>query len=253
MDWINISRMLESLLLPPGALILLALLALLMARISARGGRIGIATVVLGLYVGSVPLTAGMLAGLLQFYPALSAEQALESGADAIVVLGAGTRRNAPEYGHATVSALGLERLRLAARLAKATGLPVLTSGGQPILDTSSEARRMAAVLQQDLGIDIVWLEERSRNTAENARYSATMLRENNVERVILVSHAIHMPRAVASFRDTGLTVIPAPTGFYRSQLDPLSLRSWLPNPGAAFFIASAVRELVAIAWYRFK
>ena len=50
--------------------------------------------------------------------------------AQAIVILGGGVRRNAPEYGGDTVGRLTLDRVRYGAFVARATGLPVLVTGG---------------------------------------------------------------------------------------------------------------------------
>ena len=51
--------------------------------------------------------------------------------AKAVVILGGGVRRNAPEYGGDTLATLTLERVRYGARVARLTGLPVLVSGGR--------------------------------------------------------------------------------------------------------------------------
>jgi len=58
-------------------------------------------------------------------------------------------------------------------------------------------------------------LENDSENTAENAFYSAEILREKNIKTIILVTSAMHMPRSVALFEAQGLNVIPAPTGLF--------------------------------------
>ncbi len=92
------------------------------------------------------------------------------------------------------------ERIRYAARLAKASGLPVLTSGGLHYGTPPSEARIMAQSLLDDYGVPVRWEEGRSRTTWENARFSAEMLREAGIRRVILVTSAIHMPRSIWSF-----------------------------------------------------
>ncbi len=106
------------------------------------------------------------------------------------------------------------ERIRYAARLAKASGLPVLTSGGLHYGTPPSEARIMAQSLLDDYGVPVRWEEGRSRTTWENARFSAEMLREAGIRRVILVTSAIHMPRSIWSFEKAGLEVVPAPSGY---------------------------------------
>jgi uncharacterized SAM-binding protein YcdF (DUF218 family) len=73
----------------------------------------------------------------------------------------------------------------------------------------------MATLLEQ-LGVprSAMWLETQSRNTYENALYSQKILQAKGIQRVILVTSAWHMPRAVGVFEHVGLQVIPAPTDF---------------------------------------
>src|SRR5690606_38101425 len=127
--------------------------------------------------------------------------------ADAIVVLGAGREQNDPAWGEDQPGLLAIERVRYAARLAKASGLPLLTSGGLHFGEPPSEAALMADTLIRDLGVPVRWREERSRTTWENARYSAEMLRAHGIRRVVLVTQAWHMPRARWSFEAVGFEV----------------------------------------------
>ncbi|WP_164558180.1 YdcF family protein, partial [Pseudomonas viridiflava] len=90
----------------------------------------------------------------------------------------------------------GLERLRLAARLSKASGLPVLTTGGLHYDEPPSEAAIMAQSLQDDFGVAVRWQEGLSRTTWENARLTAGILQPQGIKRVVLVTQAWHMPRA---------------------------------------------------------
>ncbi len=69
----------------------------------------------------------------------------------------------------------------------------------------------MAAALREVFGVPVRWLEGESRNTAENAHFSAAMLAGAGIERVALVSQAWHLPRASAEFERAGLEVVAAP------------------------------------------
>ena len=107
--------------------------------------------------------------------------------------------------GRDLVGPVTLMRLRAAARLHRETGLPVLVSGGAPDGPGESEARLMARSLKEDFGITARWLEEQSTNTAGNAILSAPLLHEANVRRILLVTDAVHMPRARWAFERVGL------------------------------------------------
>ncbi|MCG8426846.1 MAG: YdcF family protein, partial [Chromatiales bacterium] len=129
MSQIELVWILKSLLLPPGGLILLLLLGLLL---SARLiGKFLIFMTLVMLYLLSTPFAAQQLAGELEQQVAPIDTQAPEiRQAQAILVLGGGRYTNAPEYGSDTVGPMLLERLRFAARLSRETGLPIIRSGG---------------------------------------------------------------------------------------------------------------------------
>ncbi|MFX7731723.1 YdcF family protein, partial [Acinetobacter baumannii] len=91
-------------------------------------------------------------------------------------------------------------RLQYAAYLARRTGLPILVTGGSPDGSPESEAALMARNLQRDVGVPVRWQETRADTTAQNASYSAAMLKADGIERILLVTDSIHMPRAMRVF-----------------------------------------------------
>lgn len=97
----------------------------------------------------------------------------------------------------------------------------------------------------RDLGVpdEAIRLEERSRNTSQNAKFSAQWLQEQGVGRILLVTSALHMPRAVELFETQGLAVIPAATD-HEVQERPL-WQDWLPASSALDGSARAMKELI--------
>jgi len=79
----------------------------------------------------------------------------------------------------------------------------------------TTPAEDMASILTT-IGIpeEALWLETISQNTYENALYSTEILTENEIERILLVTSAMHMPRSVALFEKQGVEVIPVPVDF---------------------------------------
>ncbi|WP_377304383.1 YdcF family protein [Rhodanobacter umsongensis] len=162
--------------------------------------------VALLLAVCSTPAFAQWLRrGLTDPYPAQPA--AGYPRTDAIVVLGGGWMPDAEDVLDNPSADDAHTRLGFGRRLYVAGRAPVvLLSGGD------GEAQRMAARLAlQGLPPARLWIEGRSRDTHENAVYSAQMLRRAGARRILLVTSAIHMGRAAASFRKQGVEVIPAP------------------------------------------
>lgn len=175
--------------------------------------------------------------------------------AQAIVVLGAGRRTHAPEFGGETVNRLALERLRYAALLARRTGLPLLVSGGAPYGETP-EALLMQQALEQDYGLRAQWVESASRDTRENAQFSAVHLGAAGVRRVLLVTHAMHMKRARDAFEAAGLEVIPAPTAWIgggNGETAGDQALVPLPSQNTAYAAWFAMHELLGQIAYRWS
>ena len=205
---------LRNLLLPPtGPLLLILGGYLVRQRFRKTAGAIfwsGFAA----LWLLATPLLADALVRATEVYPPLDLRQ--PNNAQAIVILSADSRALAPEYGDDEPGQETLQRLAYGAFVATNTGLPVLVSGG--ILSAhSSLASIMRRTLQRDLNTPVRWLEERSRDTHENAVFSAAILRAEQVQHVILVTDGLHMPRSVAEFRAAGLEVTAAPSGLLTS------------------------------------
>jgi uncharacterized SAM-binding protein YcdF (DUF218 family) len=76
------------------------------------------------------------------------------------------------------------------------------------------------------------------------------MLRENGVERIVLVTHAAHMPRSLEVFRATGLQVEPAPNGF-SGAVGGSWATAWWPSADALGQVWLISHELLGALWYR--
>ena len=218
-------KVLAALILPPAGPLLLALGGLWLTRWRLQAGRLCAALGCAVLLVLSLPWVADRLSATIEDVAPLAPEQL--ATAQAIVILGGGTYRRAPEYGDDTTSAATLERLRYGAYLARRSGLPVLVTGGAPF-GGRPEGEAMREALERDFQVPVPWTESRSRDTGENAALSAPLLREAGISRIALVTHAFHMKRAQALFAAAGFQVIPAPTAFAGGEES--LLESFLPS-----------------------
>ena len=202
------------------------------------------AIALLWLWLWSTPAASLWLrAGLEARYPPL-ALQAVPS-AQAIVVLGGALSPPSAGRPWPDLSAAA-DRVWHAARLFRARKAPlVLMSGGHdPALSLTSEAHAMRDFIQ-DLGVPsaAVLLEPDSRNTRENAQFTAVLLRQRQVNSVLLVTSALHMRRALAHFKGQGLQVVPVATD--HSPLAAPGLAGWLPDAGALDGSGRAFKELI--------
>ncbi len=203
------------------------------------------------LYFASTPFIANKLLNPLQYhYPVL---KNIPDGTQAIVVLGGGRLSIAREYDNLdTVNAESLERLRYAARLAKIYQLPIILVGGSPNDERQSEASLMQNVLVTDFGLQAKWLEDKSKSTLENAKLAKNLLNKNSISNFVLVTHAYHMPRAVWSFRKSGLDPTPAPTVIYKPNRLVSKNMEFLPQAKALEETRLALGEFLARLWYQY-
>ncbi|MCK9380052.1 MAG: YdcF family protein [Sulfuritalea sp.] len=245
-----LKKILAALLLPPAGPVLLALFGLWLMRAKSRrwqhaGFTLAILSL-LSLFALSLPIVGTALMTPLEPYPPITQTQLQR--VQAIVILGGGSYYTAPEYGGDTVGQATLERLRYGARLARASGLPLLVTSGAPF-GGRPEAESMREVLEQDFGVKVRWVEAASRDTAENASLSAPMLKAAGITRIALVSHGWHLPRAIPPFEKQGLEVTPAPMAF--STGSPSLIEDLLP--GGIGYSREALKEYLGQLYNRIK
>lgn len=233
-----LKKLFSAWLLPPLGLLVLALLALLVFGRKRSGALIAGVALVLALAL-SLPIVADRLSRPLEGTPVSIAGL---HEAQAIVILGGGVYYGAPEYGGDTVSRYSLERVRYGAVLAHKTKLPVLVTGGS-VYGGRPEGELMKAVLEREFSVPVKWVETQACDTSENASLSAPLLKNAGVQRIALVTHAWHMPRATAAFEKYGLKVTPAPMGF--TPQGTSLFESLLPSTGAFERSANAIHEWV--------
>lgn len=200
----------------------------------------------------SMPWIAGRLQASLEPTPTTPFDAATVAGdAQAIVVLGGDGSSFAPEFEGAEVGPLTLERVRLAARLGRETGLPILVTGGPPRRGESALARRMAKLLGDEHGLTARWIEPHAADTRDNAEFSARLLRADGIERVVVVTHAWHLKRALEAFERAGLHARGAGTGGQAPSA--FEWRGLWPSARGLQRSSWALHEWIGVAWYRLR
>lgn len=249
---ITIGYAIKLLLLPPASLLFLVFIGLIFRK--RRFGLPLLTMSLLCLLLLSLPVVVSEWARHWERFLPLQSGDVQKFKPQALVVIGGGIAKNAQEYqAPVTLNTRSLLRVRYAARLAKELGLPILVSGGS-IFDSeyASEAQLMAEVLEGEFDTPVAWLEQQSRNTAENARYSRALLKAHDINDIVLVTQAYHMPRAAHEFRKAGFNVLPAPTAFigYDSEFTWLDL---LPSPSALMNSFLLAHESLGMLWYSIR
>lgn len=147
---------------------------------------------------------------------------------EAIIILGGDVIRASEERLGVRPGLLTLDRLRTAVALQRRTGLPILVTGGQTQAHAPAVGFVMEQCLQEDFRVPARWVEVKSVDTWENARFSAAILTEQGIHSAYVVTHAWHMRRALLAFQSTDLSVTAAPTSL-DDQLGP-DLFDFLPR-----------------------
>ena len=225
--FIFISKLFPYFVYPLGLAISLLFVALLLRRAS-RGPRIATGAALIILLTASNTWVPTILTRALewQYLPPEVYPQA-----EVIVVLGGSTASAIYPRQIVEISSAG-DRILYAAHLYHQGVAPhlLLTGGYIPWMDErEAPANDMAAILKM-LGVpeEALWYETESRNTYENAVNSRQLLAEKGIDRIILVTSALHMPRSVALFERQGFEVIPAPADYNVTQTT--WARLWEPN-----------------------
>lgn len=227
---ILLDKIFTALFSPLGVMFGAAILALIMLAMGRRRGPIILLSFLVAWgWVWSTPFLGSVLLGGLAERGRYLPQHAEEfPTGDAIVVLGGGVLPVSGALVYPDLSS-GADRIWHAARLYHAGKAPlIIASGGNvwPHRQRQSEADAMRVVLNAfgvpDAGIVT---EDRSRNTRQNAAFTADLVASRGIRRVLLVTSAFHMPRAEAAFKRVGFDVVPAAVDFSRRSNSPWILR----------------------------
>ena len=251
-----LSKLLPVFVLPVGlacSLIALALIAQLF-----RWRRLALASTILGLlviWVSSTPVFARLIyAQLENRYPPIAIEMLQRT--DVAILLGGSVGpqrppRLAPELDDS------VDRVWHAAELFKAGKVDriLITGGNLPWKEVGTPEADLTADILVSFGVprDALIIENKSRNTFENAHFSRPIWEEAGFELGYLVTSAAHMPRALAIFRKAGYLVEAAATDYQVSYPIAESVLDWLPSHEALVLTTNAMKEAIGTLVYQWR
>ncbi len=140
--------------------------------------------------------------------------------ADVAIVLGAAVTDN-------EVSPVYRERINHAIWLYRSGYVDhIITTGGRSEDDSISEAEAARQyILQQGISEGVILIEDNSKITEENLKFSKEIMADNGWDSCIIVSDPLHMKRAMLMAKDFGMTAYSSPTPTTRY----ISLKTQLP------------------------
>ena len=245
------TEFLSNLIIPLNLCLTLAAIGGVLVIIRLR--KTGLVLIVVGagwLVAWSLPVTSVWLGGKLEtYYP--NPPPAQSTQADAIVVLGGNTANARANWFEPYDRETAMTRVDRAGELYLAGRAPKVVLSGGALEGDVSEARGMAHAIRQ-LGVpeSALILENASRSTYENAALSREVLRSHGIGSVLVVTSAVHMPRAMAVFRKQGVQATPAAVPRQIVLPQDGSISGWLPNERALDASRSIIKEYAAILLY---
>ena len=218
----------------------------------ARFGRILAMTAILILVVATtLPLGMLLISPLENRFPQPPADLAPPEG---IIVLGGAINDPVSTVRGQTVFDEGGERLTEAVILAKRypQARVVYTSGSASFTPTTSTEALDARKLMSQMGIapERITIEDRSRNTDENARFTAAIVHPDPSQRWLIVTSAFHMPRAMGIFEKAGFNAVAYPVSFYTLGSLSGDLRLSFKSERNLRVFETAVHEWIGLAAY---
>jgi uncharacterized SAM-binding protein YcdF (DUF218 family) len=243
---------------PMGITCLLLVTALICLWVKSKWTPVAIWLALIILFLSGNTWTSNWLAQSLEWQNISKTELPT---ADAIVVLGGGTRSQAYPRPDVDLTDAG-DRVWYGANLYRAGKAPKIIVSGARIAwkgDGNPESEDLTKLLVR-MGVpeaDII-PESYSLNTRENAVNVQKILKAQNFKSILLVTSAMHMPRSIAIFKRLGIKVIAAPTDYRISQLEldqpnrqtEAAILSFMPNEECFFVTTQAIREYIGIFVY---
>ncbi len=213
--YFTLSKTLGFLSVPTNVIACMALLGLVLILLRRPFGKIVAGAALAALVVAALsPLGNMLLTPLEQWFPGMIFPN---QQIDGIIILGGSYDTQMQGYINTIVLEEDIQPMAVVADLSRRyPQARIVFSGGT---DPPTRGASEAAIAKQffvSCGItpDRISIEERSRNTKENAQFTAQLIHATPQSQWLLVTLAYHMPRAMGAFQSAGFNVIAFPVGW---------------------------------------
>lgn len=250
---ILISKLIPLFIYPLGLSLILSIYAWISLALNKKNKAvILLSSAILVLLVSSNGYVAHWLISSIESeYPPVTIEDTPQ--ADAAIVLGGGLQLPLPPRIYADFNS-SADRLLHSFRLYQAGKIKyIIFTGGNVFPEPSYEGEAAyAAEILQEWGIpeSAIIQENSSRNTLQNAEYTKEIVTQRQFKRLLLVTSARHMKRALTAFKQEGLNTLPIPVDYYAVKTSTPGILGWIPNVKAMNRTSSALHEHLGRLWY---
>lgn len=256
MDQITLSKLLTHAAYPAGLIAILTILSLfyLLFDKKVRALLSLLFACCLFLFASNPIISSYLVKQLEQQYPQKNPSNI--PNADVIVVLGGSLRPPKPprlssQFTHSS------DRFWYAMQLYKmGKAKKILLTGGNvfPDPEIKPEAFYIKQILV-DLGIPktAILLEEFSKTTEENAHFSKALFDQHGFKHILLITSAMHMPRAIKLFESTNITITPCSSDVYIAASNKPNIFNWIPSASAFAMTTLAAHEYYGKWYYQLK
>ena len=243
-----IKKLIEFSILPPGVIIIALLLLAFLGK-NIRSVLIISFSSAFILYLSSIQPVSNMLLRPLETSYPVPLTETIEKQVkpSAIVVLSSGA------YNKKTLDGSSFNRLFEGFKLYKKYHIPVILSGGYAISAFSVAKIMRNILLEMGVKKSYIITEDKSNDTFENALYVLKICKRRNFRRVIIVTSAYHMSRAMFLFNKFkgGIKVIPYPTDFKTDK--HYNIYGYIPQLNSLIISDEAMHEYIGYFYYYIK
>ncbi len=236
----SLKKLIGILITPVNITLLLILTSLILFKYRPKIAQRFLVFSFLILLISSTPIVSNLLVQLIDEEIPMFEQQ--QGNIDYIVVLGCSHTTNDRLPVIAELKTCSLERLMEAHRVSLLHPEALLITSGYAFTDEVSNAQKVKeAAISIGIPADKIIIEERPKDTEEEAELLYPLLKN---KRFVLVTNAIHMPRAYRYFQKENLSPLLAPTNLlYKGESS--EMLSNLPNVSTLEKTTRALYELL--------